>query len=803
MYKLGSQFQLNYNDAQVNEECVFQGNKYRISLLTERLIRLEYSEEGIFEDRPTQLAWHRNFEAPKFNVKEDDKYIELETKYFKLYYSKEKKFQGSRLNPTANLKVELKNSDRFWYYGHPEVRNLGAPTVRLSNKKGKYEFERALYSSDGFASIDDSESSILSENGVLTERSNKMIDIYLFMYHTDFDLCLKDYFSLTGYPALIPRYALGNWWSRNEDYSDLSLKKLIDDFSYKGVPISIVLLSGEWHLNKYDKLENIKSGFTFNKEKFREPYGMISYLHSKGIRVGLNVNPLEGIYPYEEFYEEAKKYLETNDKGIIPFNVLNPKFLDVYLKMLIHPLDNLDVDFFWIDTNANKNKLESWVLNHYHFNDMKRNYKRRPMILSSNAGIAAHRYPVLYSGKTIVDWKTIKLIPFFNSGASNAGVTWWSHDIGGYHKGIEDNELYIRFVQLGVFSPILKFGSEKGKYYKREPWRWSIKTYTIVTDYLKLRHRLIPYLYSEAYKYHKEGKLLIEPIYYRYSEMYDDVLYRNQYYFGSEFFISPIISQKNYIMNRVIHKFYLPDGVWYDYVTGKKFPGGREYVSFFRDQDYPVFVKAGAIIPLGDNGNLFDTTPPQNMEIHIFPGRSNLYHLFEDDGMSDLYRKGFFIKTDIDYNYMPNNYTVIIRPIEGKSGIIPKTRNYKFRFRNTKYANEVITYVNDAPIENVKYTDGPDFIVEVKDVSTIAQLSVNCKGKDIEIDAIRLINDDIEEIISDLQIETEMKEKIDAVIFSDLPIKKKRIGIRKLRNKGLQPKFVRLFLKLLEYIDQV
>lgn len=803
MYKLGEQFQVDYEFAKSNEKSIIQGKKFRITILTERLIRLEYNEDGIFEDRPTKLVWNRNFDVPEFQLKDDEKYLELSTKYFKLFYIKDRKFYGGRLNPTSNLKVELLNSDRYWYYGHPEVRNLGAPKNRLTNKRGKYDFERGLYSVEGFASIDDSDTKIISENGVITDKTTKSIDIYLFMYLNDYQLCLQDYFKLTGFPALLPRYALGNWWSRNKDYDDYKLKDLVDEFSNKDIPISIILLNEEWHLNNYEKEKGLKTGFTFNKEKFREPYGMISYLHSKGIRVGLNINPTQGLYPYEEYFLNAKKHLDVNEKGIIPFNALDPKFIDVYLKMMIHPLDALEVDFYWLDTNPNINKLNTFILNHYHFYDMKRNYKRRPMILSNNAGVAAHRYPVLYSGKTLVDWKTLKQTPFFNSSASNIGVSWWSHDIGGYYKGIEDNELYIRFVQMGVFSPILKFGSDKGKYYKREPWRWSIKTYAIVKDYLKLRHRLIPYLYSEAYKYHKEGIPLIEPIYYRYKEMYDDVLYRNQYYFGNGFFISPIITKKSYIMNRVIHKFYIPDGVWYDFVTGKKFPGGRSYVSFFRDQDYPVFVKAGSIIPLSNDDNLFDTTPPTNLEIQVFPGRSNLYQLYEDDGMSDLYNKGFYIKTNIDYNYLPNNYTVIVRAMEGKSGIIPKHRNYKIVFRNTKQADEVITYVNDQEIKNKHYTSGPDFIVEVSNVSTIGQLTVNCKGKDIEIDAVRLINDDIEGIISDLTIETEMKEKIDAVIFSDLPMKKKRIAVRRLRNKGLKPKFIRLFLKLLEYIEQV
>ncbi len=803
MYKLGEHFKVDYEKALAHEESIFQGEKYRITILTESLVRFEYNEEGHFEDRPTKMVWCRNFEVPKFEIKEDEKFFELSTKYFKISYVKEKSYYGGKLNPTSNLKVDLLNSDRFWYYGHPEVRNFGTPKTRLANKKWKYDFEKGLYSVEGFASFDDSESEIISENGVFLSREQKGIDVYLFMYLNDFQLCLQNYYKLTGFPALIPRYALGNWWSRNEDYNDIVLKELIDQFDYKGIPISIVLLNEEWHVNNYKEETFLKSGFTFNKDKFKEPYEMISYLHSKGIRVGLNINPTQGLYPYEEYYENAKEHLGTDEQGIIPFNVFDPKFIDVYLKMMIHPLDALDVDFYWVDTNPHINKLNTFILNHYQFYDMKRNYKRRPMILSNNAGITSHRYPVLYSGKTLVDWKTLKLIPFFNGSASNIGVAWWSHDIGGYYKGIEDNELYTRFVQLGVFSPILKFGSERGKYYKREPWRWSIKTYTIVKDYLKLRHRLIPYLYSEAYKHSKDGHFIIEPIYYRYKEMYDDVLYRNHYYLGSQFFVSPIINKKNHIMNRTIHRFYIPDGIWYDFVTGKKFPGGRSYVSFFREQDYPVFVKAGAIIPLSNDGNLFDTTPPKNMEIQIFPGCSNNYQLYEDDGMSDLYNKGFYIKTNIDYNYLPNNYTVIIRAMEGKSDIIPRFRNYKIRFRNTKQAKEVITYINEEKIPNNSYGDGLDFIVEVNDVTTIGQLTINCKGKDIEIDAIRLINEDIESIISDLTIETEMKEQIDEVIFSDLPMKKKRIEVRKLRRKGLERKFVRLFLKLLEYIEQV
>lgn len=800
---LGEQFKIDYKSAVANGANVIKGNKYRFTILTERLIRLEYSEDGIFEDRPTELIWHRDTKPVAFTKKEDARYLEITTKYFRLTYVKEKPFKGTTLNATANLKIELLNTDRVWFYGNKEAteaRNYGAPGFSLDDTT-KLKMRMGLYSPFGYAYIDDSEGLIASEDGTFINRDVAGLDLYVFMYLKDFAQCLQDYYTVTGYPALIPRYALGNWWSRNIPYNDETLKNLLDTFEQKRVPLSVVLLDKDWHKRVIDD-KTYDSGFTWNDSLFDSPKAMIDYMHAKGIRLGLNVNPKEGFYPYEQNYDDLKKYI-SEENNHLPFNALDSKSLDMYLKLLIHPLDKYGVDFYWIDWTDKKDSNELFLLNHYHFYDMKKDYQRRSMILTRNQGIAAHRYPVLYSGKTIVSWDTLKLIPIHNSSATNIGVSYWSHDIGGYYKGKEDNELYTRYVQLGVFSPILKFGSDKGKYYKREPWKWSVKTYNIVKDYLNLRHRLIPYLYTEAYKYHKYGMPLIMPIYYKYSEMYDDVNFRNEYYFGTELFVSPIVKKKDYVINRVVHKFFLPDGTWYDFVTGKKFPGGKTHISFFKDEDYPVFAKAGSIIPFGDNAQINDTTPPKNMEIQIFPGRSNTYTLYEDDGVSELYNRGFYLITTIDYNYMPSNYTVIVRATDGKSGIVPETRNYKFVFRNTKRASDVIVYFNDTKIESYNYTQGTNFVVEVKNVSTIGQLTLNCKGKDIEIDAVRIINEDIESIISDLQIETEMKEKIDAVFSSDLSIKKKRIEIRKLGSKGLEHKFVKLFLKLLDYINQV
>lgn len=802
MYDLGGQFHINLDNLKVNNAQVVQGSRYRISILTDRLIRLEYNKDGKFNDLGTQLVVFRNFEKPEFRVRQDNAFLEITTKYFKLEYSKETPFKGSGVNPIKNLKITLNGTEQFWYYGHPQVRNYFGSNNSLENNKSE-EKNRGLYSIEGFVSIDDSNTLRLDGNGTIVSPNPGGVDVYLFMYGKDFGLAMQDYFRLTGMPSFIPRYALGNWWCRDKVYSFEDIEELVNRFDSIDVPISVLLLDKDWHKREVYNKKLTSTGFTFNNNLFPNPSELINQLHAKGIKVGLSVDPSEGIFPFEAYYQNACQYLGATAGTVIKFDPLNPRFLDVYFKVFIHPLEALGVDFFWNDYSNLKDLTTLWVLNHYHYLDSGKNISKRNMLLSRNSLIAAHRYPVLYSGKTTVSWDNFKLIPFFNLSASNIGVCWWSHDIGGYSGGIEDSELYIRSVQLGIFSPILRFHSAGGKYYKRAPWLWDKKTYEIVNDYLNLRHKLIPYLYTEAYKYSTKGTMVFQPLYYVIPKIYDDVLYRNEYFYGSELLVAPITTRKDVIMNRTIHRFYLPEGVWYDFITGKKFIGNKKYVAFYKDEDYPVFARKGSIIPLSLNSDN-NTSNPTDLEIQVFPGNNNIYEMYEDDGITQAYKSGQHFKTIIDYNYLPNNYTLIIRSDSGnKRGIVPDLRNYKIRFRNTKQAEEVICRIDNDIIPCNSYIENNDFVVEINNIDVFRQVTINCKGTDIEIDAVRLVNEDIDAILSDLQIETVLKEKISDAIFSNESIKTKRIALRKLKRAGLDKSFIKLFLNLLEYIEQI
>ena len=795
MYKLGDQFTNNHMDNLLAENsAIIKSNSYRITILSDRLVRLEYSSNGIFNNYETTIVKNRKFPVPDYTKQENDNILQIDTRYFSLYY-----FKNSPFN-SRSIKAKCKNGEE-WYYGQKEVKNFNSTAMSLDNTTKLPELEKGLFAPTGIATIDDTNSMCFDENRNLVslDRGKDYVDLYLFIYDKDFALCLKDYYTLTGYPAMIPRYALGNWWSKECDYKDYEVLAKIDRFRMHNIPISVFVLDNGWS-KKDSKYPNIVNGFSFNEEFYKNPQEFINEVHKKDIKLGLKINPKYGFYPFENNFQYVSQYLPLNKNGYADFSPTDLKSVDVLLKVLTHPLESLGVDFFWNDYFSDKNRL--YLMNYYMQLDSLRNNKRS-LMLSRNSTYNAHLFNVLYSGRNVIDWNTLKMLPFYTLNSANIGACFWSHDIAGSTGGIEDNDFYIRSIQYGVFSPILRFNTVRGLYFKREPWKWDVVTNSIASDSLRLRHKLIPYIYSECYEYHKNGKLLIQPFYYYNLKFYDDENYSNQYYFGSSFMISPIIKPMDPDMNRTIQRFFIPEGVWYDFQDGKRYPGNHKYIGFYSIDNYPIFVKQGSIIPMAGPNSFMSYKNPKDLEIHVFPGISNTYHLYEDDGETNNYKEGRYCITEIDYNYRKSNYTLIIRPIEGDLNALLPTRDYKIVFRNTKKSDNVVVYENDKVLENIETeVTETNFIVYIKEVSTRSQLVINCYGEDIEIDSVKLIKDDIDSILSDLRIYTNIKDEIASIVFNEsLSLGKKRIAIKKLKKKGLDPRSIKIFLRLLEYME--
>ena len=196
------------------------------------------------------------------------------------------------------------------------------------------------------------------------------------------------------------------------------------------------------------------------------------------------------------------------------------------------------------------------------------------------------------------------------------------------------------------------------------------------------------------------------------------------------------------------------------------------------------------------------TELPVQMEIVVFPGSNGTYQMYEDDGISYNFKNGSFSFTEFTYQYEMNHYVLTIVN-KGNSGLLPPARNYKIRFKNTKMASVSIQVGNVQVAGNI-YNERNDLVVEISNIATSSSLMIDCASEGmIENSMERLINDDIKGILEDLEIETTLKEKIDAVLFSDLSVRKKRIAIRKLKRAKLEPKFIKMFLNLLEYIQTV
>ena len=575
-----------------SQAAVVQGDTYRITVLTPALLRLEYHPQGKFEDRATQAVLNRDFPVPDFQVQKKNGELILYTEELELHYD-EKPFSqhGLMIKATGGG-----GWGRTWRYSEvpddllgtartldmcdgAKVLQGGAYSDTLSPTKdsviGKVPMEHGVISRNGISVIDDSHSMVLTEDGWIEPREEEVIDLYFFGYGHRYLDCLKDFYHLCGKTPLLPRYALGNWWSRYHRYTEGEYKELVERFEKEELPFSVAVIDMDWHL--VDDVEprygSGWTGYTWNKKFFPNPKEFMNWLHEHHMKVTLNVHPADGIRAYEELYPSVaeKMGIDPESGQAVLFDPADPHFMEVYLKELHHPLEEEGVDFWWLDwQQGGITKIPGldplWMLNHYHFLDSS--WKgNRPMTFSRYAGVGSHRYPIGFSGDTVISWESLDFQPYFTSTASNIGYGWWSHDIGGHMMGVRDDELMARWVQYGVFSPINRLHSTDNPFNGKEPWKFDRTTSHVMEEYLRLRHSLIPYLYTMNRRASREGLPLVQPMYYLEPEQGEAYEVKNEYYFGSELLVSPITEKQDATARVGKAKTWLPKGLWVDFFT--------------------------------------------------------------------------------------------------------------------------------------------------------------------------------------------------------------------------------------------
>lgn len=671
---------------------------FRITLLTEQLIRLEYSKNNEFVDLPSQIVWNRDFPEVEHEVSEEQENIRIGTKSIVVL---------GRNHGKEPEDIEIirkgKEKDISWHIDK-QLETLKGTIRTLDMADGEISLDEGLLSKNGITAIDDSNSYLILENGELQKRHKEGRDFYIFAYGHNYKQCLKDFFELTGYPPLIPRYALGNWWSRFHQYDEREYLELMDCFAENQIPLSVAMIDMDWHLTQLDpKYGSGWTGYTWNRELFREPEEFLKKLHNRNLKVSLNVHPADGVRAFEESYldmvDAVGELLHVDkEKGeTIRFDVTNPVFLEAYFTYLHAPNEKRGVDFWWVDWQQGETsdlpRLDPlWVLNHYHYlNNAKDN--KRPMILSRYAGVGSHRYPVGFSGDTVISWKSLQFQPYFTATASNVGYGWWSHDIGGHMLGTYDEELQIRWIQWGVFSPINRMHSSCSVFNHKEPWNYSQETGRIISRYLRIRHQLIPYLYTMNRLSHKEGELLIQPMYYQYPEKEEAYMVPNEYFFGTEMLCLPITSPLIRYLQMAKVKGWLPEGIYIDWQRGTIYRGNR-FLWFYRRMDeIPVLLKAGAIVVCSKEVQDNKTNNPDSLVITVAVGDNGKFTLYEDDGESFSYKNGDYVCTDfyLDYNGCGEFH---IHAGRGNLNLIPDMRQFRIRFLGFEMTGPIVEIVD-------------------------------------------------------------------------------------------------------------
>lgn len=674
--------------AKSKASSVIKGENYRFTILTDQLIRMEYNRNNEFVDLPSQKIWFRDFPELNYELVDDTDTLTIQTRSLKLTYKKGEKFLKE------SLKIQLISKHHrvleCWHYGDSYETLKG--TVRtLDVVDGSIELGEGVISQKGFAVIDDSKSYLISEEGEIKSPPKDHIDCYFLGYGHSYKEGIRDFYRLTGNTPLLPRYALGNWWSRYHRYTEEEYKKLITKFEEKNIPLSVAVIDMDWHLTEVDpEYGSGWTGYTWNKELFPNPEELMKWLHERKLKITLNVHPAQGVRPYEENYERIGKRLgyEFTKKEIVEFDAADPKFLEAYFEELHHPIEHQGVDFWWVDWQQGEDtKLEGldplWVLNHYHYLDNKKNGER-PMILSRYADMGSHRYPIGFSGDSIISWESLDFQPYFTATASNVGYCWWSHDIGGHMMGRYDEELQIRWVQFGVFSPILRLHSSASVFNHKEPWNYGIEAETIISKYMRLRHKLIPYLYTMNKRAHTYGIPLTLPMYYEYPEEILAYHCKNEYFFGSEFIVLPITSPINQKTKVAKVNFWFPEGVYIDFFTGLIYQRKRKMNVYREKENIPVLMKGGAIVPLAMEGEMKnDTFNPKHLEIYVAAGADGEFSLYEDDGISMNYEQGHYAVTRMLLDYHKESEFIIEQP-EGDLNVLPEDRTYHIRMKGFK-----------------------------------------------------------------------------------------------------------------------
>ena len=678
-------------------EEVYRDNHVRFTLIDEGTLRLEYAPDGKFVDNKSFVAVIREYGNVPHKASLGGSKVVITTSKLKLTYKKgDAPLSAQNLTITAAKDL---GTPFTWSPGTQQKGNLKGTYRTLdgydgnmfqySNPKTEMPLEDGLLATDGWTLIDDSKSYLFDgakDWDWVTERQSAegAQDWYFMAYGHDYKGALKSFTKFAGKVPLPPRYTFGYWWSRYWSYSDKDLRDLIAGFQRLDLPLDVLVIDMDWHPIS-EQAGGGWTGWDWNERLFPDYKKFLAFLDEQGVKTTMNLHPADGVRPYEKKYQEFIAKAGIENGKTVEWQGSDKRYVKALFETYLHPYIDEGVDFWWLDWQqwAKDKRLKDldnvfWC-NYIWFTDMERNGSKRPLLYHRWGGLGNHRYQIGFSGDSYITWESLRFLPYFNSTSSNVLYGYWSHDIGGhqskkYGTPVEP-ELYTRAMQMGQYLPIIRSHSTKDPALNKEPWAFDQVTQRRLTNVINGRYAFVPYIYTMARQDYETGISLCRPMYYDYPEAKEAYEVKEQYMFGDRMLIAPVTNPVNRESGLATVKAWLPEGQWLEYETGTMLQGGQTVERLFSMDEYPVYVKAGSIIPYyGKVKNLSGTEQP--VIVRVFPGGDKGdFTLYEDNGEDKNYVSEY-ATTPLSYERSGQQLTIRIGQRKGSYKDMPARRDY-------------------------------------------------------------------------------------------------------------------------------
>jgi alpha-D-xyloside xylohydrolase len=719
----------------------------RLLACSDSIVRVTYAAGASIPETPQYAVTKRSWPASQWAMESSDNDVSLTTSRMKVTVTKKDgaisfadaagkglfKDYDRTLTPVEVNGEKTHHSEMFsnlWasteaFYGLGQhqagVWNYHGESVDLSQANTNISVPMFL-SSNGYGIFWNNSSRSRFNNRFPHELylSSEVADTvdYYFLYGPEFDKIIAAYREMTGAAPMFGKWAYGFWQCKNKYESQAEVLSVAHKYRELHIPVDNIVQDWFWW--------NIMGEPVFNKN-YPDPKQMIDDLHKNNFHVMFSFWPYfrPGSPVYDEMDKRGYFVDKTKVSGFHPagqalYDAFNPAARDYYWKLIDKGLFQIGADAWWLDTDepetegretnvlvTNKIALGSGAryANLYplmttsavYEGQRKTSEQKRVFILSRSASAGAQRNSIAaWSGDVESNWLSFaRQIPA-GLNFELSGLPYWTTDIGGFIIGNPDDpayrELFVRWFEYGTFCPIFRLHGTRTTN-QNELWSYGPEAQTILTSYDRLRYRLMPYIYSLAWRTTSEGYTPMRALAMDFRTDTRALNIGDQFMFGPALLVNPVMEP-----GATSRRVYLPAAKWYDFWTGRDAGGGGMLETPAPLDRIPLFVRGGSIVPMGPDLEYAAEKPADPVELRVYPGANSSFTLYEDENDNYNYERGSRATTRLDWDDAARTLTIGER--QGKFPGMLETRTFR------------VVFVSDSHGVGIQPTAQPDKIVE-------------------------------------------------------------------------------------------